>query len=212
MRVTILALFLSIPGYAFAQDDGTCTTIATIQSQQCTVRRVVVCDNNPVEWRNVAIYGPNGPTSMSIFNADGVQLRSGSGPGTPQTRLGDQADPVDLPKVFQTGADTFDYLLTHDDSGPTRLNGKMRSTGETVTIDGRSLIALVARQTITPDAGEPMTVDVNYFYDADLQLLITDSVRDATTGEFKQHRTPVDFILPGESGFEDYVPLYGCED
>jgi hypothetical protein len=207
-----LTLLLSGPTLANAQADAAdCTTLAVIQSDQCTVRRVVVCADNPADWRNVAIYGSDRPISLSIFNENGVPVRVGSGPGTPQSRLGDQTDPLDLQLVLNSGADTFDYQMVSDTGEITRINGKTRTTGETATIDGRNLAVLQSRQTISPTAGEPSTVDISFLYDADLRLMITDSVRDTTTGEFKQHRTPMDFIFAGETGFDDYVPRFGCE-
>jgi hypothetical protein len=208
----ILSGFLTLPAVAFGQTaPATCTTLVTIQSQECFVRRVVTCDDTPDGWMSVGGYGPDGASGLSIFNADGVPQRIGTGPGTPQTRLGEQTDPFDLQLVMRSGLDSFAYQLVHDDGSETLISGKTRTTGETVTVDGRSLQVLQSRQLIAPANGTAKSVDVTYFYDADLRLLITDIIRDADTGDIIQHRSPVDFIWPGETGFEDYTPLYGCE-
>ena len=207
----IVALISAAPSFAIAQDDAACTTLAVIQNADCTVRRVAVCDNFPEGWQSVAIYGPTGPISLSTFNADGVPQSMGSGPGTPQTRLGDQPDPLELANVFGSGIDTFEYQMERDDGSVTQISGKIRATGETVTIDGRVLQGLLSRQTVGSGSGEAATLDISFFYDADLKLMITDSIRNTTTQEFVQHRSPVDFILPGEAGFEDYAPRFGCE-
>ena len=43
-----------------------------------------------------------------------------------------------------------------------------------------------------------------------LHLMFTDTISDATTGEIRATRSPIDFIFPGQSGFDNYVPLFGC--
>ncbi len=208
----ILALICATPTVVFAQDDTAgCTTLAVIQSQSCLVRRVVVCDNFPDDVTAVASYGPDGPTGMAIFNFDGRTLETNTGRGTPKVKLGEQADPLSLRVVLAKGVDSFDYQMVHETAGIAQISGQLTTAGETVMIDGRSLQVLASNQsTITP-AGETQTVAIRYLYDADLHLMFTDTVSDLTTGEVRITRTPVDFILPGEAGFEDYVPQFGCE-
>lgn len=207
-----LALLSSVPTFAFAQDDAAeCTTLVVIQSQGCNVRRVFVCDDMQADWRNVGIYGPDGPTSVFTLNANGVSLRITSGPGAPKISLGDQADPLDLQAVLRNGADSFNYQMINAAAGEANISGKTSLTSETITIDGRVLQVLQSRQTTVTPEGQSHVTDIRYLYDADLQLLITDTISDATTGEIQLLRTPVDFIWPGEAGFEDYTPLYSCE-
>lgn len=206
-----LALISAAPSFAFAQDDAACTTLAVIQSQSCLVRRVVVCDNFPDDVTAVASYGPNGPTGMAMFNSDGRTLETSAGPGTPKVTLGEQADPLSLRIALADGVDSFDYQMVHETAGIAQISGQITTSGEMVTIDGRALQVLMSDTTTITPAGETQSVVIRNLYDADLHLMITDTVFDATTGEVRITRTPVDYIFAGEAGFEDYTPLYGCE-
>ena len=208
----VLAFICATPTVVFAQDDEAhCTTLAVIQSQSCLVRRVVTCDNFPNDVTAVGSYGPDGPTGMAMFNSDGRTLETNAGPGTPKVKLGEQADPLSLRVALGAGADSFDYQMVHETAGIAQISGQITTSGETVTIDGRSLQVLTSNPTTVNPAGETQTVAIRYLYDPDLRLMFTDSVSDATTGEIRITRTPVDFIWPGETGFEDYVPQFGCE-
>ena len=208
----ILGLFCTVPTLVLAQDDtAQCTDLAVIQSQSCLVRRVFVCDNFPDDVTAVGSYGPDGPTGTGIFNSDGRTLETSGGPGTPKVKLGEQADPLSLRVALANGVDSFDYQMVHETAGIAQISGQISTSGEMVTIDGRSLQVLTSNPTTANPAGETQTVAIRYLYDPDLRLMFTDSVSDATTGEIRITRTPVDFIWPGETGFEDYVPQFGCE-
>lgn len=206
----ILALMSAAPTFAFAQDDAACTTLVVIQSQGCSLRRVVVCDNFPDDVTAVGSYGPDGPTGMAIFNSDGRTLETSAGPGTPKVKLGEQADPLSLRDALSNGLDSFNYQMVHETAGIAQISGQIMTSGEMVTIDGHALQVFQSDQTTVTPAGETQVANVRYLYDADLQLLITDTIANGSTGEVMAQRTPVDFIWPGEAGFEDYTPLYGC--
>lgn len=208
----ILALLSTVPTFAFAQDDAAaCTTLVVIQSQGCSVRRVFVCDDAPEDLRNVGNYGPDGVTGLSIHNSDGRTLRTSAGPGTPSVIPGEQTDPLSLRVALSTGVDSFNYQMVHETAGVAVISGQLMTAGELVTIDGHTLQVLLSDQTTITPAGETQIAAVRYLYDATLQLLITDTIANAATGEVMVLRTPVDFIWPGEAGFEDCAPLFGCE-
>jgi hypothetical protein len=207
----ILGLICAAPTFARAQDaTAGCTTLAIIQSQGCLVRRVFVCDATPDDVINVGSYGPEGPTSVAIFNADGRTLETSFGPGTPKITLGEQTDPLSLRILLATEQDSFDYQMVHETVGAAQISGQITTSGEMITIDGRSLQVLLAEQTLVPPVGEARATVIRYLYDAGLRLMLTDTITDAATGDIRDTRTPVDFIWPGEAGFQDYVPLYGC--
>lgn len=206
-----IALLSVMPSFVFAQNEATCTTLVVIQSQGCSVRRVFVCDDAPDDLRNVGGYGPDGPTVVTTLNTDGRTLLISAGPGTPTTRPGEQADPLSLRVLLDSGTDSFNYQMIHDTAGVAVISGQITTAGDMVTIDGQRLQVLMADQTTVTPAGEIQVATVRYLYDAVLQLLLTDTVDDAATGERMVTRTPVDFIWPDEAGFDDYTPLYGCE-
>lgn len=208
----ILGLLCAVPTLVLAQDDtAQCRTIVVIQSQGCLVRRVVTCDNFPDDVTAVGSYDPDGPTGMAMFNSDGRTLETNAGPGTPKVKLGEQADPLSLRDALSDGVDSFDYQMVHETAGIAQISGQITTSGEMVMIDGRSLQVLLSNPTTVNPAGETQTVAIRYLYDADLHLMFTDTVSDAITGEVRINRTPVDFFWPGETGFEDYIPQFGCE-
>lgn len=215
MRLILIALGLvcTVPTFALAQDAvAGCTTLAVVQSQGCLVRQVFVCEDAPDDVINVGSYGLDGATALAIFNADGWTLMTGVVPGgTAKAKLGEQADPLSLRVVLATGQDSFDYQMIHDTAGATRISGQITTSGEKVIVDGRSLQVLLSNPTTVNPAGETETVFVRYLYDADLRLMFTDTISDPATGEIRITRTPVEFIMPGEVGFDDYTPLHGCE-
>lgn len=208
----IVAMISAAPSFAMAQDDAACTTLAVIQSQSCLVRRVATCTNFPDDVTAVASYGPDGPTGMAMFNSDGRTLETNAGPGTPKIKLGEQADPLSLRIALANGVDSFAYQMVHETAGIAQISGQITTTGEMVTIDGRSLQVLLSDTTTITPAGETQTVVVRNLYDPELRLMFTDTVSDAATKEVRITRTPVEFIFAGEEGFEDYVPRFGCED
>jgi hypothetical protein len=213
MRSILIALGLmsASPSFAVAQDNPTCTTLVVIQNEGCSVRRVFTCDNMPEDVRNVGNYGLAGPTLVVSVNTDGRTLRISAGPDTPTITLGEQADPFSLRVALAEGADSFNYQMVHETAGPATVSGQITTSGEMVTIDGQTMQIFQSDQTTLTPEGETQVADVRYLYHATLQLLLTASTNDATTGQVRVERTPVDFIWPGEAGFEDYTPLYGCE-
>ena len=138
-------------------------------------------------------------------------MRTSAGPGTPSVIPGEQTDPLSLRVALSTGVDSFNYQMVHETAGVAVISGQLMTAGELVTIDGHTLQVLLSDQTTITPAGETQIAAVRYLYDATLQLLITDTIANAATGEVMVLRTPVDFIWPGEAGFEDCAPLFGCE-
>jgi hypothetical protein len=187
-----------------------CSALVTVQSEGCFVRRIWTCETDQPGWRWAAGYGPEGPLTVTLMDADGGMISSGRGPGTPNAIRKDNSDPLDLATLLEAGADSYAYTVREPDGAMSQHSGSVKWAGEVVQIDGRDLQRILGRHEIALPGGAAESLDIVYLHDAGLGLVMQESVTDAVTGEVKLQRRPVEFLLPGEAGADDVTPQFGC--
>jgi hypothetical protein len=209
----IFCLLPMLATQALAQDvPPDCTPLVTIQGKDCSVRLVFTCasDTQPLRW--VVTYGPSGPISLAILDQNGMPQVLQMGKGQPKGTLNADGDLVDLAKVLAGEMDSFDYRLDFEDGTVLATKGNISLSDEVIEVDGRSLKVLDRQETMTPPNGKTMPETLNrLLYDAELGLVINSVISDPVSGEVLMDRSPVDYLLPGETGAESTIPLYGCE-
>lgn len=208
---SVLSLTLMMPALGWAQGfqprEG-CTHVVSIQSEGCYVRHVVTC---PEMGPGLLVYGTgaDGVVVATVFDPDGAVLYNGTEDAL--KILQDRTDLFSLAALTAAGTDSFDYTLRGRDGADVHFTGTAALTGETVEIDGRSLLVVEAQQSVTPLGMATIESESLSYYDADLGLVLTAETRDRKTGEVQQQRRPVEFLFPGEDGAIAEAPSIGCE-
>ncbi|QUS36124.1 hypothetical protein [Falsirhodobacter algicola] len=216
IRALILALLpaavpAAVPAASFTPPAG-CTTTMTVQSKECRVSNHYVCtgDAPNTAWRVDA--GQTGPYFMTQTDTEGEWLQSRDAEG--MQVLGKRNDPASITTLYETGRDSYDFWLEHDDRAPTHVTGYDTLTGKDHVIDGQTLQETEFEFTETDGDGtvlrrarghEFVSRELGSFFagpseygDADGEWLPSDS-------------RPMSFAFPGEKGFEASQPIFDCD-
>jgi hypothetical protein len=184
-----------------------CTDVITIQGQSCTLRRVMSCPGLS-EGYMIRAFGAEGLVATQYMDAGSMVTRFDSADGA-ETLMTQESDRYDIAGLLQMGSDSYDYVLTTDGTVSVRISGTVKDTGTIAEIDGRTLMVLHQFDTLSVEGTERQQETVMY-YDRDLSLLITGRSTDPATGAQNLDRTPVTFLLPGETGALTVTPMEGC--
>lgn len=214
----VLPFALLLPGAALAQQfdlpDG-CEGYLTVQQNGCTMSNHYTCEQDAEgdQWR--IDFGPNGATYAARINFETEWVESFS-LGSGERRLLEEgaADPANLSELFETGVDTYDFITVTDTGVRRQWSGSDRLRGDTVEIDGITLEVMDFESTLTnPETEEQLFVGVGVNYVSQEWRLFLPGPQTTFFPDGEQaerDNTPVDFILPGETGFFGTVPLYDC--
>ena len=194
-----------------------CTTFLTVQTRACSVSLYWQCESldNDVTWEST--FGEDGPEFVSSYNSEFHWLETYYfGSGAREVMGTDSARSPSLSELLETGENAYDFVIY--ETGPqgpfkTRFTGVDRLTGETVTIDGEELLsteyAAVATDAATGDVLWSITGQQYVMAEDRLFLSGTDQVREDGQIENADY-SPVDILRPGDPGFGETRPLYGC--
>ncbi|MBN2630927.1 MAG: hypothetical protein JXR75_10365 [Rhodobacteraceae bacterium] len=219
MRYLLLALTVALPLPAFAGSfvppEG-CTTFMTVQARACRVSNHYKCsaDAPGDQWR--ADFDQQGPFFVSRINAEAEWVESfdlGTEIGR-QTLVPGAPDPASFSELLATGTDTFAFDLEHDGAERTKVNGFDTLTGRTVVIDGITLSETQFEFTETDLAGTVLRQSRGREYiHRDWRMFFAGpSEWNGGDGTFlPSDGSPVNFVFPGEPGFESTEPLYDCD-
>ena len=202
------------PSGLFEVPEG-CTAFLTVQSRSCTVSHHWTCEGDPegTHWR-VAL-DDEGPFYLSYTDAEFRWLKSWSlrGSGT-DTLIEPEEDPASLTELFETGVDSMIFSIREENELGTfqrDYTGFDRLTGETVTVDGRTLeVTEFAYEYDTPE-GPRQTVGNQFVHEG--WRLFFGGIETVTlpSGEtFEGNYSPMEFAEPGEEGFLTTEPRYDC--
>lgn len=202
---------------AFVPPRG-CESFATIQNRACSVSVLWRCDVAPDGDFWEANFSPEGLESIVSYDGEYQWLDAAySWDSSREEFTPPAADRISRFDLLETGIDTFDFTMrrvTPDRRYDIRVVGADMLTGATATIDGYTLDEVRTRLEIIDEQG---TVEYaskgTQYYSRELGLFFYGSEEvlgpdgDVSTYDDK----PADIILPGEPGFGDIQPLYGCD-
>lgn len=219
MRHLILAALMAVPVPAFAGSfsppEG-CTTFMTVQARQCRVSNHYTCtaDTTGDQWR--ADFDQQGPFFLSRINseAEWVESYDLGDVAVRQTLDPNPSDPASFSELVTTGTDTFAFNLSRDNGEQTRVNGFDTLTGRTVTIDGITLSETQFEFTETDPSGVILRQSRGREYiSPDMRLFFSGpSEWRGPEGDYlPMDGSPVQFMFPGEPGFESTEPLFDCD-
>lgn len=217
IRHAILLLALALPAPALATGGFTppegCTTWLTVQSRACRVSNHYKCsaDSPGDQWR--ADFDQEGIFFLSRIDAESQWVESFDiNPLMRQTLDPGPEDPASFSDLLD-GTDTFAFNLTKDDGSKSRVRGFDRLTGKSVTIDGVPLLE-------TAFEFEEFDVDGTllrqsrgneYIHPEWRNFFAGPSEWDGGDGYVPIDGSPVQFIFPGEPGFQSSEPLFECD-
>jgi len=195
-----------------------CQSFATIQNRACSVSVLWRCDVAPEGDFWEASFSPEGLESIVSYDSEYQWLDAAYFWDSSREKFSPPAvDRISRENLLSTGIDTFDFTMRRDTPERRyniRVVGADMLTGETALIDGYTLDEVKTRLEIIDDEG---TVEYasqgTQYYSRDLGLFflggeeVFDAEGETSTWEDK----PADIILPGEPGFGETEPLYGCD-
>lgn len=192
-----------------------CKGFLTVQTKGCQVTTYMRCDGAAHEVWGVS-YDDAGPLAMQLYDdefqwLDGFYAYSGT-----RDVLADAGpDPVSLSTLLDSGEDTFQFTLESTTDGKSEMlhvTGRDRLTGREVTIDGQNLLETNSALTIRGSDGKvTYRTSGSQYVSSELRLFFLGKERSEQDGETVSFdNSPIDFIFPGEPGFNATRPLYEC--
>jgi hypothetical protein len=219
MMKTALALFVisSLPAAAagkFVVPEG-CEAFVTVQHADCQVSHHYTCadDASGDQW---AVYsGPEGPFYMSRIDRETRWMESHDLITPESDALEDETEPASFTALLETGRDDFDFTTRSSTGEVRRYVGQDRLTGRRKTIDGLDLERTEFRlDTFDAEGNFLHRREGQQLISRDWRLFFGDSERfENSYGDVENSvSTPMTFSLPGEKGFLDATPQFGCNE
>ncbi|MEL6521264.1 MAG: hypothetical protein AAFQ66_09875 [Pseudomonadota bacterium] len=194
-----------------------CEAFLTIQFKSCLASIYWRCSAAPdgITWE--AVYGEDGPISVSTYNAEFQWLDTYYFFDGSRQRIADEGPkPASLSELLETGENIYDFTTFEvgpDGTERTQYAGIDRLTGEKEVVSGEELLvtefATVARD---PETGEVRhTSEGNQYVLAEerLFLLGTDTWTEGGVTESNDY-SPVEILRPGDNTFGVTRPRYEC--
>ena len=135
--------------------------------------------------------------------------------GTTERLFEPGPDPISLTELLETGVDTYDFTtLEQTGSEMAKLNtvGRDEALGGTEVIDGVTLHTYRVQSETRDEDGNIVFAAEGKQYVLKEERLFMLGQESYFDGEqhWQEDNTPREFIFPGEPGFEDFEPRYGC--
>lgn len=189
-----------------------CEGYLTIQSQSCTVSHYFRCADDQNGEQRRATLDEEGLTYVGRINGEAewiesFHLRSGH---TEQLMM--SADPMSMSELLANDLDSWDFTTESREIGDSRYVGFDRLTGETVQIDGITLLRTeFALTAYDAEGNEAWRSEGREFVNPEWRMFIGGESSFITSDDrFDSDDTPVEFIFPGEPGYLSVNPKHGC--
>lgn len=201
----------SSAGQQFSLPQG-CEAYLTIQTQSCNVSHHFTCDFDAAGEQRRATLDEDGLSYVGKINSEAewvesFHLRSGH-----TERLASAPDSMSMSDLLAGDVDTWDFTTESAEIGDSRYVGYDQLTGESVVIDGITLLRTeYALTSFDADGNEVWQAQGREFVHPDWRMFIGgESTYSTSENTFDSDDTPVEFIFPGEPGFLSVSPKHGC--
>lgn len=188
-----------------------CTGTLTVQSRSCQVDNIWTCDANPGHsWRME--FQADGPSFMARIDSETQWVESYDlFPMRRRELIQPSDDPASLSELLETGIDSYDFTM-RTPTGPVRVVGFDRLTGEEVVIDDEPLLVTEFNARHETTSGTVLELSGHEYVSLRHRRFIAGTYEGTSDGTaFEIDQSPVDFIYPDEPGFFTKTPLYDCE-
>lgn len=211
--VTTIAMLAGAPLAAqeFSLPQG-CEGYLTIQSTSCSVSHYFTCDNDNDGEQRRATMDEDGLTYVGLISGEAEWLESFHLRAGHTERLSGAADSMSMSELLASDIDTWDFTTESREIGDSQYVGYDRLTGESVVIDGVTLLRTQYELTAFDGNGEEMWKSEGAeFVSAEWRMFIGGLSSFITSDDqFDSDDTPVEFIFPGEAGYLSVNPKFGC--
>lgn len=211
---TALSSLLAAPALAgtFTPPEG-CTPWLTVQMRSCKVSNHYTCENDAQgdKWR--VDFGINGAYFRSRIDYETQWVESHNSDGIVELLEPNPADPASFSELLETGLDSYDFSQMKSDGVRENIKGYDRLTGESVVIDGVTLLRTKYDAEIRYDDGTlAWKAQGSEFIHPEWRIFLSGTGQVQIDGNLiPKDFTPVDFVFPGEPGFMETIPTYDCE-
>lgn len=222
MRALLLAIgFALMPAVAFAQaalPPKGCQAFLTVHMKECNVSLFWRCDAAPEGTVWESSFDADGAYSVHTYDRDYQWLDSYYFADNTHERLFEPGpDPISLTALLTTGVDTYDFKTREVTQYADRVlqhTGKDVDAGQTVEIDGVPLRLVYVKSTTVDAEGELVfeTEGFQYVLESERLFFLGPDLNSDGQEEWEGTDEPVEFIFPGEKGFAQTTPKYGCGD
>lgn len=189
-----------------------CSAYVTMQLSSCTVSHHYRCVGDPdgQKWR--ADMDEDGLSYVGRTDDEAQWIESFHLRSAHSEQFGGAVDPMSFSELVANGVDTWDFETDSAEIGTSRYAGMDRLTGETVVIDGVSLMRTeYALTAYGPDGSETWRSSGAEYISTEWRMFVSGISTYVTSDDtFETDNTPVEFIFPGEAGFLSTSPKYGC--
>ena len=209
-----LLTFLAAPAAAgtFTPPPG-CEGFLTVQTRSCKVSNHYRCasDMPGDQWR--VDFGLNGPYFRSRIDHETQWVESHQSDGSIELLEEGAPDPASFSELLETGRDSFTFSTMNSDGVRRNVTGYDQLTGQSVTIDGVTLMRTKYDVRATYDDGSLIWhARGNEYIHPEWRMFLSGVAQmDLGTGFLPQDFTPVEFSFPGDPDFFTTIPRYDCE-
>jgi len=189
-----------------------CEAYLTIQTQSCSVSHHFTCEFDASGEQRRATLDEEGLSYVGKINGEAewvesFHLRSGH-----TERLSLSSDSMSMTDLLGGEVDTWDFTTESAEIGDSRYVGYDQLTGESVVIDGVTLLRTeYALTSYDAEGNQVWEASGREFVHPDWRMFIGGESSYSTSDDtFDSNDTPVEFIFPGESGFLSVNPKHGC--
>lgn len=215
-RIAALAAFalMPLPALASFEPPEGCTGFLTVQMAGCMVSNHFTCEADPEGHKRHVTFRENGPTGASLVDGEYQWLET-YGPGREEALGLPIEDPASISELIETGEDSYDFTVIDMASGEpveSRIVGVDRLSGEDEVIDGKPLLGTIfAMEKVDAEGEVELSVTGRQFVSEEFDLFFAGIERVEVGGRtIEIDHTPRRFIRPGQPGFFDDAPAFGC--
>ncbi len=213
MRLAAIAICLAAPAAAQTfQLPAGCEGFLTVQMASCSVSHHFTCTQDAAGEQRRADLDEDGLSYVGRTNDEAEWVESLHLRSAHSEQLGASVDPMSMSELIANGTDTWDFSTTSAEIGESRYKGMDRLTGESVVIDGVTLLGTENELTAFDAFGTRLwSSSGREFINPDWRMFLSGESSYVTSDDtFDSDDTPVEFIFPGEAGYLSVNPKYGC--
>ncbi len=215
MRAAFLFLLPAgiVQAGTFVPPEG-CSAYLTVQAANCQVEHHWTCSGDAAGDKWHGEVDQNGQlTYIGKVDHEAQWIDSFfAGSSSHELLISPAADPASLTNLFATDLDTYDFRLTTPE-GERRVVGFDRIAERNVVIDGEPLHRTEYSIRITDQNGNLTYASEGSEYVSEIHRRFFSGYGNVTgPGEpYSYKAVPIEFIYPGEPGYLDNTPKYGCD-
>lgn len=189
-----------------------CEGYLTIQNASCTVSHYFHCSEDTDGEQRRATLDEEGLTYVGLINSEAEWLESFHLRSGHTERLESSVSRMSMSELLSNDINTWEFTTESAEIGQTTYVGMDRLTGESVEIDGITLLRTQYElRALDANGDEAWRSEGSEFVSPEWRMFIGGTSSFITSDDrFDSDDTPVEFIFPGEPGYLSVNPKHGC--